>query len=161
MYKKEKRTKNLTLRDIHVGDWVQVWSPTTERYTPPMKITSIHDDGTVYLIPSEEWLCDPWEENIENVDALPITEEVLRGFGFCLMPKRKSQDLHEYYKVAYYKETLVGFLCKDVNGKTVFDAATRYVSYIHEYQAAIYENEFDIHLEWKGVNKQQESHETE
>ena len=25
-YKKDTRTKNLTLRDIHVGDWVQVWS---------------------------------------------------------------------------------------------------------------------------------------
>lgn len=25
-YKTDKRTKNLTLRDIHVGDWVQVWS---------------------------------------------------------------------------------------------------------------------------------------
>ena len=38
-YKKDKRTMNLTLRDIHVGDWVQVWSETTERYSPPLKIT--------------------------------------------------------------------------------------------------------------------------
>lgn len=161
MYKKETRTKNLTLRDIHVGDWVQVWSPTVERYSPPMKITSIHEDGTIYLSLGEGCECDPWEEDIKNVDALPITEDVLRGFGFSFMPTSKTQYLHEYYKVAYYKETLVGFLCKDVNGKTVFDAATRYVSYIHEYQTAIYENELDIHLEWKGVNKQQESHETE
>lgn len=40
-YKKDKRTKNLTLRDIHVGDWVQVWSEATERYSPPLKITQI------------------------------------------------------------------------------------------------------------------------
>lgn len=158
---KENRTKNLTLRDIHVGDWVQVWSPTIERYTPPMKITSIHDDGTIYLSLGEGSECDPWEENIENVDALPITEEVLRGFGFDFMPISKTNHLHKYYKVAYYKETLAGFLCKDVNGKTVFDAATRYVSYIHEYQDCIYKNEFDIHLDWKGVNKQKEAHETE
>ena len=29
-YKKDKRTENLTLRDIHVGDWVQVWSEQAE-----------------------------------------------------------------------------------------------------------------------------------
>lgn len=158
---KEKRTKNLTLRDIHVGDWVQVWSPTVERYTPPMKITSIHDDGTIYLTLGEGCECDPWEENIENVDALQITEDVLRGFGFHFMPNRKNVGLHEYYKAAYYKEKLEGFICKDVNRNTCFDAATRYVYYMHEYQAESHKNGKDILLEWKGVNKQQEAHETE
>ena len=70
-FKKDKRTKNLTLRDIHVGDWVQVWSEQTERYSPPMKIISIHDDGTIYLVTSDDERCTPWEENIKNVDALP------------------------------------------------------------------------------------------
>ena len=51
-YKKDKRTKNLTLRDIHVGDWVQVWSDITERYSPPLKIIQICDDGT--LVTSDE-----------------------------------------------------------------------------------------------------------
>ena len=37
-YKKEKRTKNLTLRDIHVGDWVQEWNTTAERYSHTMKV---------------------------------------------------------------------------------------------------------------------------
>lgn len=81
-YRKDKRTKNLTLRDIHVGDWVQVWSKETERYSPPMKITQICDDGTVYLIISEENRLDPWEENIKDIDALPIDVDLLRGFGF-------------------------------------------------------------------------------
>ena len=79
-YKKDKRTKNLTLRDIHVGDWVQVWSETTERYSPPLKITQICDDGTVYLVTSDEERCTPWEEDIKNVDALEITPELLQGF---------------------------------------------------------------------------------
>ena len=83
-YKKDKRTKNLTLRDIHVGDWVQVWSETTERYSPPLKITQICDDGTVYLVTSDEERCTPWEEDIKNVDALPITPELLKGFGFSI-----------------------------------------------------------------------------
>ena len=81
-YKTHKRTKNLTLRDIHVGDWVQVWSEHTERYSPPLKITQICDDGTVYLIIDEENRLDPWEENIKDIDALPIDGDLLRGFGF-------------------------------------------------------------------------------
>ena len=84
-YRKDKRTKNLTLRDIHVGDWVQVWSEQTERYSPPMKITSIHDDGTIYLVASDEERCTPFEENIKNVDALGVTAELLKGFGFDIV----------------------------------------------------------------------------
>ena len=75
-YKKDKRTKNLTLRDIHVGDWVQVWSEQTERYSPPLKIISIHDDGTIYLVTSDDERCTPFEENIKNVDAIQITDDV-------------------------------------------------------------------------------------
>lgn len=59
MLQKTKRAKKLTLRDIHVGDWVQVWSPIPERYSPPMKITAIHDDGTIYLTIDDECCCDP------------------------------------------------------------------------------------------------------
>ena len=83
-YKKDKRTKNLTLRDIHVGDWVQVWSEIMERYSQPRKITQICDDGTVYLEGSEEGRPALWVEDIKNVDALPITPELLKGFGFSI-----------------------------------------------------------------------------
>ncbi len=83
-YKKDTRTKNLTLRDIHVGDWVQVWSEQAERYSPPLKIISIHDDGTIYLVTSDEERPTPWEEDIKNVDALEITPELLKGFGFSI-----------------------------------------------------------------------------
>ena len=76
--------KNLTLRDIHVGDWVQVWSETTERYSPPLKITQICDDGTIYLVTSDEERPTPWEENIKNVDALEITPDILKGLGLKL-----------------------------------------------------------------------------
>ena len=82
MYKTDKRTKNLTLRDIHVGDWVQVWSEQAERYSPPLKIIQICDDGTIYLVTSDEERCTPWEEDIKNVDALPIDGDILVGFGF-------------------------------------------------------------------------------
>ena len=85
-YKKDKRTKNLTLRDIHVGDWAQVWSETTERYSPPLKIVQICDDGTIYLVTSDEERPIPFEEDIKNVDALEITIELLEGFGFKVIP---------------------------------------------------------------------------
>lgn len=91
-YKKDKRTKNLTLRDIHVGDWVQVWSEATERYSPPLKIIQICDDGTVYLVGGEEERPTPWEEDIKNVDALPITPDLLKGFGFDVVPKDYPED---------------------------------------------------------------------
>ena len=81
-YKKDTRTKNLTLRDIHVGDWVQVWSEQAERYSPPLKIIQICDDGTIYLVTSDEERPTPWEEDIKNVDALLMDADLLRGFGF-------------------------------------------------------------------------------
>lgn len=83
-YRTDKRTKNLSLRDIHVGDWVQVWSEQAERYSPPLKIISIHDDGTIYLVTSDEERPTPWEGDIKNVDALSITPELLKGFGFSI-----------------------------------------------------------------------------
>ena len=86
-YRKDKRTKNLTLRDIHVGDWVQVWSEQTERYSPPLKIIQICDDRTIYLVTSDEERPTPREEDIKNVDALPITPELLQGFGFKIIKK--------------------------------------------------------------------------
>ena len=95
-YRKDKRTKNLTLRDIHVGDWVQVWSEHTERYSPPLKIIQICDDGTIYLVTSDEERCTPWEEDIKNVDALEITPELLRGFGFEIEVNKYYDDRIRY-----------------------------------------------------------------
>ena len=91
-YKKDKRTKNLTLREIHVGDWVQVWSDITERYSPPLKIIQICDDGTIYLVTSDDERPTPFEEDIKNVDALPITSELLKGFGFDVVQKEYPKD---------------------------------------------------------------------
>ena len=80
-YKEDKRTKNLSLHDIHVGDWVQAWDDITKRYTPPERITAIFDDGTVYTeIDPEQG--DPFEYDISEIDGLPITSELLLGFGF-------------------------------------------------------------------------------
>ena len=153
-YKKDKRTKNLTLRDIHVGDWVQVWSETTERYSPPLKIIQICDDGTIYLIGSDEERPTPWEEDIKDVDALPIDGDILVGFGF-----EKLCDNYYYSKegvsvMAQDKQLgVLDFFCIDKYGESV---KLGDVAYMHELQQALYEERDFIGTfkpEWKGIKR--------
>ena len=148
-YKKDKRTKNLTLRDIHVGDWVQVWSETTERYSPPLKIISIHDDGTIYLVTSDGERPTPFEEDIKNVDALPITKELLQGFGFDVVPKDYPKD---EYDIIYNGEKI----CELWVFSNSFTLETPWNSYeyFHNFMDYIYDTlPKTVKLEWKGVEK--------
>lgn len=150
-YKKDNRTKNLTLRDIHVGDWVQVWSEETERYSPPLKITQICDDGTVYLIIDEENRLDPWEENIKDIDALPIDTDLLRGFGF-----EKLRDNYYYNKGSFVMAQdnqldVMDFFYIDKYGESV---KLGDIAYMHELQQALHEERNFIGTfkpEWKGL----------
>ena len=148
-YKTDKRTKNLTLRDIHVGDWVQVWSETTERYSPPLKIIQICDDGTIYLVTSDEERPTPWEEDIKNVDALDITRELLEGFGFEVIQKDYQED--EYDILYKGKEICVlakyGYCC-------FLETLSNSYEYFHESIDGMCDDFPEIlNLEWKGVEK--------
>lgn len=154
-YKTDKRTKNLTLRDIHVGDWVQVWSELTERYSPPLKIIQICDDGTIYLVTDDEERCTPWEENIKEIDALPIDGDLLRGFGF-----EKDCD-NVYWCGSYYSLVMavdnqldvMDFSCMNKYNKTV---ELGDIAYMHELQQALHEERNFIGTfkpEWKGIEK--------
>lgn len=146
-YKKDKRTKNLTLRDIHVGDWVQVWSETTERYSPPLKIIQICDDGTVYLVCSEEERPTPWEEDIKNVDALEITRELLEGFGFEVIPGKYNKD---EFNVVYDGRRICGFY--EYNNCNKIETAWCSYEYFHKFMDYInYIFPKTFKLEWKGV----------
>ena len=153
-YRTDKRTKNLTLRDIHVGDWVQVWSPLTERYDPPTKVMSISDDGDVLLIYDEKHRLTPNEARIENIDALPIDADLLRGFGF-----EKLCDNFYYSKdgasvMAQDKQLgVLDFFCIDKYGESV---SLGDIAYMHELQQALHEERNFIEtfkLEWKGIEK--------
>ena len=153
-YRKDKRTKNLTLRDIHIGDWVQEWSPIPEKYSPPMKVSCINYDGTVYLVPDDEHYCDPVETEIENVDALSIDADLLRGFGF-----EKLCDNFYYSKdgasvMAQDKQLgVLDFFCIDKYGESV---PLGDIAYMHELQQALHEERNFIEtfkLEWKGIEK--------
>ena len=145
-YRKDKRTKNLTLRDIHVGDWVQVWSERAECYRPPMKIIQICDDGTIYLVTSDEERCTPWEEDIKNVDALPIIPELLKGFGFEVVKKAYSLGESE----VFYNGKRIGKLWEYKNHSEI-NTVWGWFNYFHDFQE--YLEAWKIKLEWKGIEK--------
>ena len=148
-YRKDKRTKNLTLRDIHVGDWVQVWSEGAERYSPPLKIIQICDDGTIYLIGSDEERPDPWEEDIKDVDALPIDGDLLRGFGFEVI--KKSYLLGE--SEVFYNGKKI---CELWEYNNIYEIVILWHSYwyFHQLIDDIYEHFPEIlNLEWKGIER--------
>ena len=153
-YRKDKRTKNLTLRDIHVGDWVQEWSPLTERYDPPTKVMSISDDGDVLLIYDDKHRLTPNEARIENIDALPIDGDLLRGFGF-----EKLCDNYYYSKegasVMAQDNQLdaMDFFCIDKYGEST---SLGDIAYMHELQQALHEERNfigDFNIEWKGIER--------
>ena len=146
-YRKDKRTENLTLRDIHVGDWVQVWSETTERYSPPLKIISIHDDGTIYLVTSDDERPTPFEEDIKNVDAIPITPELLQGFGFDVVPKDYRKD---EYEIIYNGEKICELWM--FSNLCTLETPWNSYEYFHEFMDHLYYVlPKTLKLEWKGV----------
>lgn len=146
-YKKDKRTKNLTLREIHVGDWVQVWSEQTERYSPPLKIIQICDDGTIYLVTSDDERPTPWEENIKNVDAIPITPELLKGFGFDVVQKEYPKDefniMYSGKKICEFWE--YGNLRSIETPWNSYDYFNLFVDGVYDFFPEL------LNLEWKGV----------
>lgn len=145
-YKTDKRTKNLTLRDIRIGDWVQCWNKITERYTPPEKITAIFEDGTVNTIIDDEQ-GDPFEYDISEVDALPITEELLKGFGI----ETKKNDLGNYELYHNGKKILFCYIDKNMSGETfLLDPDLNHCYFFHELIDSIPDN---IKLEWKGIKE--------
>ena len=151
-YRKDKRTENLTLRDIYVGDWVQVWSEITERYSPPLKIIQICDDGTIYLVTSDEERPTPLEEDIKNVDALPIDMDLLRGFGFTLEKYRfKSSIYKKMTHTVYYGDTIIGVVCVLCEGSISISVKRSDYNYIHELLDVLYRRFGIKNLEWKGV----------
>ena len=146
-YRKDKRTKNLTLRDIHVGDWVQVFSETTERYSPPLKIIQICDDGTIYLVTSDEERTTPWEEDIKNVDALTITKELLQGFGFDVVQKDYPKD---EYDIIYNGEKICEFWV--FSNSCTLETPWNSYEYFHEFIDYMCDKFPEtLNLEWKGV----------
>ena len=148
-YQKDIRTKNLTLHDIHVGDWVQVWLEIAEHYTIPMKIISIYDDGTIYLVSSDEERLTPWEEDIKNVDALRITADLLKGFGFEV--SEMDDDRGTPYQEVEYNGKYIGALYYYRADKAYLYTCGYNCLFMHELIAYNHRNHIEMNLEWKVV----------
>ena len=152
-YKTDKRTKNLTLRDIHVGDWVQVWRAEEERYSPPLKITQICVEGTVHLVSKDEDRGTPseWVESIKNIDALPITAGVLLGFGF-----EKSGDFYSFKNSVFAIDKQLGVMDVIYIDKYGESTELEDIEYMHELQQTLSEERNFIgnfKIKWKGIEK--------
>ena len=152
-YRKDKRTKNLTLRDIHVGDWVQVWRAEEERYSPPLKITQICVEGTVHLVSKDEDRGTPseWVESIKNIDALPITADVLLGFGF-----EKSGDFYSFKNSVFAIDKQLGVMDVIYIDKYGESTELEDIEYMHELQQTLSEERNFIgnfKIKWKGIEK--------
>ena len=152
-YKTDKRAKNLTLRDIHVGDWVQVWREQAERYSPPLKIVQICDDGTVHLVSKDEDRGTPseWVESIKNIDALPITAGVLLGFGF-----EKNGDFFSFKNSVFAIDKQLGVMDVIYIDKYGESTGLEDIEYMHELQQTLSEERSFIgnfKIKWKGIEK--------
>lgn len=148
-YKTDKRTKNLTLRDIHVGDWVQVWRAEEKRYSPPLKITQICVEGTVHLVSKDEDRGTPseWVESIKNIDALPITEGVLLGFGY-----EKSGDFYSFNNSVFAIDKQLGVMDVIYIDKYGESTELEDIEYMHELQQTLSEERNFIggfNVKWK------------
>lgn len=153
-YQEDKRTKNLSLHDIHVGDWVQAWDDITKRYTPPERITAIFDDGTVYTeIDPEQG--DPFEYDISEIDGLPITSDLLLGFGFKSIGLTYTllyESDHYWIVSSEHSHNIFSFRLYDkIECERI---ETGRIKYMHELQQALYsDSKFkgEFNPQWKGV----------
>ena len=126
-----------------------MWSEQAERYSPPLKIIQICDDGTIYLVTSDEERPTPWEEDIKNVDALPITKELLQGFVFDVVQKSYPTD---EYEVFYNGEKICELWMYD--NLCTLETPWQSYEYINEFIDGICDGFPEIlKLEWKGINK--------
>ena len=87
---------HMTLQDVCVGDWIQVYSQITKRYMPPTRITAIFCDGTIQHEIDEEQ-GDPFEDHIRDARPIRINRDTLKGFGFTVSNQKFHEDFYPYY----------------------------------------------------------------
>ena len=79
--KEYKRLDSLTLRDIHVGDWVHVWNRRKFTFSRPMMVSNIDITGTIGLVEDpDDCLKDILytQADIKDINGIPITKRHLR-----------------------------------------------------------------------------------
>lgn len=151
-YEKSRHSPNYSLHSISVGDWVNVWDIDNNKYTRPYKVLSVHLDGTIQLVLNGYNLDNPISTNIEYVDHIKITDEILIGFGFSV----KKLDGYPYGDGYFYEGCDLVYQMN--RNKLVYNLkkTARYstITYLDELQSEI-EPYFGIKLEWQGDNNKQ------
>ena len=88
----------------------------------------------------------PWEEDIKNVDALPITPELLKGFGFDVVQK----DYPAYGWEVFYKGKKI---CEYSEYRKRCKIRTTWNSYEYFHKVMDYIYYLKLNIEWKGIDK--------
>lgn len=147
--KEYKRLDSLTLHEIHVGDWVHVWNRRKFTFSRPMMVSNIDITGTIGLVEDpDDCLKDILytQADIKDINAMPITKERLRGFGFEIGDETKVD-----YSVRYEGKHLItvrkGF---GVKFNYCFDQ-----TYMHEILWGI-EKVYGIRAKWKGLGREED-----
>ena len=141
------------MSELFPGAWIQVYNAFSGRFTPPAKITALFDDKTVYYSFGED-SGDPFEDEINLIHAIPVSEEMLRGFGFDVSEPTTdmigSQVAHVYYQGKYVG---VLFVSKHSPYMRVEFASEYEVCWtIHELLKTMDYYDIDISkIEWKGI----------
>ena len=125
------------------------WNETDIKVSEILKLIQICDDGTIFLVTSDEERPIPWEEDIKNVDALEITRELLEGFGFEVIQSKYKED---EFNVLYDGRRICGFY--EYNNCNKIETAWSSYEYFHKFMDYIYYVlPKTFKLEWKGVEK--------
>ena len=104
-----EKTKKLELRDICIGDYIQIPCPPKDRYIAPVQVARIGCDGEVIVkSPIVDLL---FKTNIEVVYAVPVREDTLVYIGF----KSQENGTYKFEDTIEYDPENNSFLinCKD------------------------------------------------
>ena len=73
--------RNLRLEELFIGAWVRQWRKMPDCFSSPMYVCGLFSNGKMYL-DIDDNCGDPFDAEIKDVTPIPITEDMLRGFGF-------------------------------------------------------------------------------
>ena len=135
---------------IRGGDDVKKLEPASGRLADGVYLIDTKGNAVpcIFLDTSDEEQSPPWEEDIKNVDALPITADLLKGFGFEV--GRMSDDRGTPYQEVEYKGKYVGALYYYREEKAYLYVCRHNCMFMHELIAYNHRNNIHMNLEWKG-----------
>ena len=141
---------HLTLNDIHIGNYVQEYSEIVGKFSPPMFVCGIFSNGDVYLdCNGNEG--DVFEANIEDIASIPISEEILRGFGFGYLPEEDRWVL-KTSETELSVERLIDRKSAWFMVNHKYSSRGDVVSAVHELQESYYRRYGKpLTLKWSGV----------